>query len=150
MPNTAAKTAIRGKSPAIAKTQYRRLLTAFSPVAIESAVEHTRAMKTVAELMNRDNRSAAETSLLKLLAVLIEDYEQNRWSMGDASPLDTLRELMRARELQAKDLWPVFGSRGITSEVLNAKRGISNEMAAKLGAFFHVSPAVFISLNPQK
>ena len=150
MPNTAAKTAIRGKNRAIAKTQYRRLLTEFSPVAIESSLEHSRAMKTVAELMNKENRSAAETSLLKLLAVLVEDYEQNRWSMGDATPVDTLKELMRARELQAKDLWPVFGSRGIASEVLNAKRGISNEMAAKLGAFFHVSPSAFISIKPPR
>ena len=66
--------------------------------------------------------------------------------MGDAAPVETLKELMRAREMQAKDLWPVFGSKGITSEVLNGKRGISNEMARKLGEVFHVSPAVFITL----
>jgi len=94
--------------------------------------------------MARENRSSAETSLLKLLAVLIEDFEQKRYSMGDATPVETLKELMRAREMQAKDLWPVFGSKGITSEVLNGKRGISSEMARKLGEVFHVSPAVFI------
>ena len=94
--------------------------------------------------MNKENRSPAETSLLKLLAVLIEDYEQKRYSLGDASPLDTLKELMRAREMQAKDLWAVFGSKGITSEVLNGKRGISKEMAKKLGETFHVSPAAFV------
>jgi HTH-type transcriptional regulator/antitoxin HigA len=94
--------------------------------------------------MDKEKKSPAETSLLKLLAVLIEDYEQKRYSMGDASPLDTLKELMRARDMQAKDLWPVFGSKGITSEVLNGKRGISKEMARKLGEIFHVSRAVFI------
>jgi HTH-type transcriptional regulator/antitoxin HigA len=76
--------------------------------------------------------------------VLIEDYAQKRYSMADASPIEVLRELMRAREMQAKDLWPIFGSKGITSEVLNGKRGISREMARKLGEIFHVSPAVFI------
>jgi HTH-type transcriptional regulator/antitoxin HigA len=94
--------------------------------------------------MDKENRSPAETSLLKLLAVLIEDYEQKRYPMGDASSLDTLKELMRARQMQARDLWPVFGSKGIASEVLNGKRGISKEMARKLGEIFHVSPAVFI------
>jgi len=39
---------------------------------------------------------------------------------------------------------PFFGSKGITSEVLNGKRGISKEMARKLGEIFHVPPAVFI------
>jgi HTH-type transcriptional regulator/antitoxin HigA len=126
------------------KRQYTRLLTGFSPVAIESAAEHGRALKAAAAVMDKENRSPAETSLLKLLAVLIEDYEQKRYPMGDASSLDTLKELMRARQMQARDLWPVFGSKGIASEVLNGKRGISKEMARKLGEIFHVSPAVFI------
>ena len=32
------------------------------------------------------------------------------------------------------------------SLIVNGKRGISNEMARKLGELFHVSPAVFITL----
>jgi HTH-type transcriptional regulator / antitoxin HigA len=144
MPNIAVRTASSGRKPATAETRYTQLLTGFSPVVIESIAEHRRALKAAAALMGKENRSSAETSLLKLLAVLIEDYEQQRYSMGDASPLDILKELMRARQMQAKDLWPVFGSKGITSEVLNGKRGISREMARKLGEIFHVSPAVFI------
>ena len=144
MPNIAARTAGFGRNHATAETQYTQLLTGFSPVAIENVAEHGRALKAAAALMGKEKKSAAETALLKLLAVLIEDYEQKRYSMEDASPLDSLKELMRAREMQAKDLWPVFGSKGITSEVLNGKRGISKEMARKLGEIFHVSPAVFI------
>lgn len=147
MPNIAARTANYGRNRAIAKAQYTKLLTGFSPVAIENNAEHDRALKAASVLMDNNDRSRAETSLLKLLAVLIEDYEQKRFSMGDANPLDTLWELMRAREMRAKDLWPVFGSKGITSEVLNGKRGISNEMARKLGEFFRVSPSVFVLLH---
>jgi HTH-type transcriptional regulator/antitoxin HigA len=116
MPNIAARTVSSGRNHATAKRQYTRLLTGFSPVAIESAAEHGRALKAAAAVMDKENRSPAETSLLKLLAVLIEDYEQKRYPMGDASSLDTLKE----------------------------KRGISKEMARKLGEIFHVSPAVFI------
>ncbi len=148
MPNIAEKVAVNGRNPAAVKTQYTRLLTSFSPVAIESGAEHARALNAVAALMDKESRSRAETSLLKLLAVLIEDYEQKRYSMGDASPLDSLKELMRARGMRAKDLWSVIGSKGITSEVLNGKRGISNEMARKLGELFSVSPAIFIWIHP--
>ena len=150
MPYIAEKAVASGKNHAVAKTQYTRLLTGFSPVAIENSAEHGRALKAVAALMDKENRSRAEVSLLKLLAVLIEDYEQKRYSMGDASPLDSLKELMCARGMQAKDLWQVFGSKGITSEVLNGKRGISNEMARKLGELFSVSPAVFIWIHPME
>src|ERR1700732_4587752 len=112
MPNIAARTGSAGRNHATASAQYAQLVAGFSPVAIESKSEHDRALTAVAELMGKESRSAAETSLLKLLAVLIEDFEQKRYSMGDATPLETLKELMRAREMQAKDLWPVFGSKG--------------------------------------
>jgi len=98
--------------------------------------------------MEKERRSPAEISLLKLLATLIENFEQKRYSIGEASPLDVLKELMSAREMQAKDLWPILGSKGIVSEVLNRKRGISNEMARKLAEVFHVSPAVFVLDHP--
>jgi HTH-type transcriptional regulator/antitoxin HigA len=108
--------------------------------------EHERALKAASALMETGNRSRAETSLLKLLAVLIEDYEQDRYPMGDASPLESLRELMRVRDMRPKDLWETFGSKGVASELLNGKRGISNAMARKLGEVFHVPAAVFISV----
>lgn len=145
MRNTVEKTACNGNSPATVKSQYIRLLTGFAPVVIESDTEHERALKAARTLMEKVKRSRAETSLLKLLAVLIEDYEQDRFSMGNASPLESLRELMRVREISPKDLWVVFGSKGIASEVLNGKRRISNATAVKLGEMFHVPPAVFIA-----
>lgn len=51
---------------------------------------------------------------------------------------------MESRELTAKDLWDVFGSKGVTSEVLSGKRSISKTHIKKLAAFFNVSPELFI------
>lgn len=147
MPNTAEKAAGPGSSPAGVKGQYTKLLTAFVPVAIEGAAEHARALKAAADLMEKKGRSPAETSLLKLLAILIEDYEQKHYGIGEADPVESLKELMRARGMQPRDLWSVFGSKGVASEVLHGKRGISNAMARKLGALFSVSPAVFMRMK---
>lgn len=147
MPNLAVKTG-RGRNHATADSTSTRLLTEFSPVAIEGAFEHGRALKAATQLMETEQRLPAETSLLKLLVILIENFEQKRFSLGEASPLDSLKELVRAREMQAKDLWQVFGSKGIMSEVLNGKRRISNEMAGKLGEMVHVSPAIFVWIHP--
>jgi HTH-type transcriptional regulator / antitoxin HigA len=55
-----------------------------------------------------------------------------------------ISHLMEARGLTPKDLWPMFGSKGVASEVLNGKRAVSKAQAKKLAEFFHVSPAVFI------
>ena len=42
------------------------------------------------------------------------------------------------------DLWKLFGSKGVASEVVNGKRGISKAQAKALAEFFHVSPELFI------
>jgi len=43
-----------------------------------------------------------------------------------------------------KDLWNVFGSKGIVSEVLRGKRGISKDKAKVLSKMFHVPVDLFI------
>jgi HTH-type transcriptional regulator/antitoxin HigA len=51
---------------------------------------------------------------------------------------------MAANQLKQTDLVPIFGSKGITSEVLNGKRGISKEKAKALADYFHISAEAFI------
>jgi antitoxin component HigA of HigAB toxin-antitoxin module len=43
----------------------------------------------------------------------------------------------------AKDLRPIVGSKGNTSEILNGKRKIGIAMAVKLGEFFNIPPDPF-------
>jgi HTH-type transcriptional regulator/antitoxin HigA len=51
---------------------------------------------------------------------------------------------MEARDLTQKDLWKMFGSRGIASEVVHGKRAISRARAERLAEFFHVGVELFI------
>ena len=95
MPNT-VRIKGDGKSRVAVKAQYVRLLSAFVPVAIETDAENERALKMVDALMRKTDRTEAESGMLKLLAVLIGNFEQRSYWMGDASPLETLKELMNA------------------------------------------------------
>jgi HTH-type transcriptional regulator/antitoxin HigA len=85
-----------------------------------------------------------QQELAELLTILIEHYEERRFPIRKASAQQTLHNLMEARNLTQKDLWKVFGSKGITSEVFHGKRSISKAQAKKLAAFFHVSAELFI------
>jgi HTH-type transcriptional regulator/antitoxin HigA len=51
---------------------------------------------------------------------------------------------MEARGIKPTQLWEVFGSKGITSEVLNGKRGISKTHARALANYFHVPADLFV------
>jgi HTH-type transcriptional regulator/antitoxin HigA len=52
--------------------------------------------------------------------------------------------MMEARNLTQKDMWKVFGSKGVASQVFDGKRAISRTQAKKLAEFFHVGVELFI------
>src|SRR5207244_4508687 len=64
-------------------------------------------------------------------------------AIPSASPLEVLRELVKANNLRQKDLVPEFGTESIVSEVLNGKRELNKDHIEKLSKRFNVSPAVF-------
>ena len=131
---------------ALDQRKYARLLAQTLPAPITTEAEYKRMLAQVEILMQEDEdaMSREQQAILELLTTLIEQYEERHYPIEDASPHDVLLHLMEARGITQKDLWPVFGSKGIASEVINGKRAISKMHAKKLAAFFHVSPALFI------
>ena len=98
----------------------------------------------ITRLDEREDLTPEEMELVELLTVLIAEYEERRYPIRKATPQQTLQHLMEARNLTQKDLWRIFGSKGITSEVFHGKRSISKAQAKKLAAFFHVGVELFI------
>lgn len=125
--------------------RYRKLLSRTMPVLIETEEENERMLAAVEKLMEKgENLSPEEEKLLKLLAKLIEDFEERYYRPPEASPLEVLQHLMESREVKQSQLWELFGSKGIASEVLSGKRGISKANARALANYFHVSAELFI------
>jgi HTH-type transcriptional regulator/antitoxin HigA len=83
---------------------------------------------------------------MRLLLLLVEDFERNSDPIPDAGPMDVLRHLMEAHGLRQRDLTDVFGTESIVSEVLHGKRELTKEHIRRLSARFSVSPAVFFAL----
>jgi HTH-type transcriptional regulator / antitoxin HigA len=129
------------------KKVYASLLGDVLPKVIESEEENELFLAEVEKLMALgEDLTPEQLQLMNLLVSLIEQFEEQHYSLHPATPLEVLNELVLQRELKQKDLVPVFGSQGIASEVLNGKRSISKAQAKALGDFFHVSPALFLDL----
>jgi HTH-type transcriptional regulator/antitoxin HigA len=129
---------------AVLDQEYSKLLVSLQPKVIETEEENEFYLAEVTKLMRLgDVISPAQERLLKLLVNLIESFEDRHYQLKSATPLEILTELVCDRGLKQKDLVPVFGSQGVTSEVLNDKRGISKAHAKALGEFFKVSPSLF-------
>jgi HTH-type transcriptional regulator/antitoxin HigA len=101
-------------------------------------------------LANKDNSANEEKKYAEVLITLIEAYEEEHYSIPDASPEEVLRTLMDANDLRQKDLAPIFGSESIVSEVLHKKRDLNKAHIEKLSKRFDVSPAVFFSRAPAR
>ena len=123
---------------------YGQLLRRALPHVIRTDEECERLTSELLRLDEREDATREEKELGELLTVLIDEYEARRYPIRQASPRQMLHHLMEARNLTQKDLWKVFGSKGITSEVFHGKRSISKTQAKKLAAFFHVSAGLFI------
>jgi HTH-type transcriptional regulator / antitoxin HigA len=123
---------------------YGQLLRRTLPHVIRTEEEHDRLANELLRLDELENPSVEEHELAELLTVLIDDYEERRYLIRRAEPRQTLRHLMEARGLTQKDLWKVFGSKGITSEVFHGKRAVSKAQAKRLATFFHVGADLFI------
>ena len=125
--------------------QYSKLLASTLPAAIENDAENDRLTKELAALDARfDSLSPEEKRLAGLLTVLIEAYEDQHYSLSGSTPATRLKMLMEEHGLRQRDLVEIFGSRGLTSEVVNGKREISKAAAKKLAARFHVSAELFL------
>ena len=131
-------------TPELDQKAYGQLLRRTLPHIIRTDDECERLTSELLRLDEIEALSPEEKELAELLTVLIDAYEERRYPIPKSSPRQTLHHLMEARNLTQKDLWKIFGSKGITSEVFHGKRSISKTQAKKLARFFHVSAELFI------
>lgn len=131
-------------SLAFDKNVYGKLLAEYQPQVIKSESEYERMLADVEKLMGCKNRLPEQTALLQILVRLIEEYENQNYSIGESSPHEILQHLMEAREIKQSDLVGIIASKEVVSEIFDGKRAISKAQAKALGEFFHVSPELFI------
>ena len=130
--------------PQINEIRYAKLLARTLPRPIRTVEENRRMTELLLKLDERKDLSAEEEHLAEMLTILIEDFEANRYPLPPVAPCEALKALMEERGLRHRDIWPVLGNKGLTSEILNGKRSISKAQAKKLAEFFRVPVELFI------
>ena len=126
--------------------KYTRLANRVVVKAIETEEEYDRMVAAVERLMDKGEAhlSAEESALLETLAILVQAYDERRNPSPSVAPNESLAYLMETSGRTARDLLPIFGTRGRVSEVLSGKRSISKQQAKKLASLFKVTVDLFI------
>ena len=128
---------------ALPHSSYARLVARTAPKVIRTEAENERFLESLYALEQKGSLTREEKELADLLTLLIEDFEEKRYQLPRATPLQALAFLMEQRGLRQKDLVGIFGTRSTISEVMNGKREMSKSQIARLSDFFHVSPEIF-------
>ncbi len=125
---------------------YEQLLAATLPQVIETEEQYEQIGHRFGDLIGRGrSRTPDETKLIRLLALLVQDYDRRHaLPPDDSTPAEMLQFLMEHSEKMPDYLLPVFGQRSHVNEALSGKRPISAGQARKLGKLFCVQPGLFI------
>lgn len=83
-----------------------------------------------ADDLNELSPEAAEE--LKLLTLVIGDWEDEHYPVPDPDPVEFIKFMMEQKGLKVKDIAPCFGTASRAYEVLNRKRGLTLAMIRKL------------------
>ena len=127
-------------------TAYEALLCEARPEVIETNEQYEAMAARLAELVRKGRRRTGdEARLMRLLAVLVEDYDRRHaLPPAESTPVERLKYLLETSGRTPAELLHVFGQRSHVQEALEGKLPISAEHARKLARMFSVSPGLFI------
>lgn len=81
---------------------------------------------------------------IELLTLLIEKWDEEYNTFELADPIQLLRSLMVENRLKNKDMVSILGvSKGLISDILNYKKGLSKEIIRTLSRYFSISQEAF-------
>ena len=99
---------------------------------IKTEADRVAALARIDALMDLDDRCAADTEELAVLAELVEAYERKHFPIELPTVVEAIRFRMEQLGLEPRDLAPHIGSRGKVSEVLSGKQPLSLAMIRAL------------------
>ncbi len=110
---------------------------------IKTEEQYEAALDRLNELFDTDP-STIEGQEADLLALLIEDYEEQHYRIEAPDPIVAIKIRMEEMQIKQKDLIGIVGSKGIVSEVLNKKRKLTVKMIRNLSEYLKVTPTILI------
>ena len=111
---------------------------------IKSKSQYNDYCKKLEKLVDTNSKSKEVKDEIELLTFLVEKYDEEHNSFEELDPIQLLHSLMADHNLKAKNLVEILGvSKGMVSDILNYKKGLSKEIIRVLSSYFKVSQEAF-------
>jgi HTH-type transcriptional regulator / antitoxin HigA len=111
---------------------------------IKSESQYNTYCKGLEDLLESNENIKDFRDEIELLTLLIEKWDAEHSTLSEVNPIVLLHSLMHDHNLKAKDLVAILGvSKGLVSDILNYKKGLSKDIIRMLAAYFKVSQEAF-------
>jgi len=111
---------------------------------IKSKTQYNAYCKALEDLLSSGAKSKAAKDEIELLTLLIETWDKAHNTFDDLDPVQLLLTLMAERNMKANGLAEKLGvSKGLISDILNYKKGMSKEVIRGLAELFGVNQEAF-------
>jgi HTH-type transcriptional regulator/antitoxin HigA len=110
---------------------------------IRNDADHRAAVAEVERLW-RAPSGTSDGDTLDILITLIDAYEETRWPIEAADPIEALTYAIEEMGHSQSELADLLGSRSRASEILSRKRALTVEMIHKISTAWHIPPAVLV------
>jgi HTH-type transcriptional regulator / antitoxin HigA len=129
--------------------KYVRLIATALPIPPKTQADNERLTKLLLAFDEREEEekeglTPEEEAFTELLAIVVSDFEAQHYQFPAVAPHEALKALMEDRGLRHKDVWPVVGNKGLTTEILNGRRKIGLDLAKRLAVHFRVPVEMFV------
>ena len=110
---------------------------------IHSDDDHAAALAEIERLWGAPVGSA-DGDKLDVLATLVEVYEEKRWPIGGADPVEVLQYAISDLGHSQAELAELLGSRPRASEILSRDRALTVEMIRKISTKWRIPADVLV------
>lgn len=117
---------------------YTNLLIKYQPKVIKTEAENERAIALAEELDRLSHRTTEEESLLELLLLLIEKFEEEHYPIPQPSGRSMLLHLIEENELNSDDLANILGNQINITDIIGGKQSMSKSQVRKLADYFNI------------
>lgn len=111
---------------------------------IKSREQYDKYCIVLHDLVFDKERAAELEEEIELLTFLIKKYDDETRTYSRVDPIRLLKSLMEDHGLKSKDLAEILGvSKGLVSDILNYKKGLSKKVIRKLADHFKLRQEAF-------
>lgn len=89
--------------------------------------------------------NSVEGDEAEILSILIENYENQHYSIEAPDPVEAIKIRMEEMNLKQKDLIGVIGGKSSVSEILNKKKRLTLEMIRNLATKLNLSASILVN-----